>query len=179
MIDLDVPRQGQRTTLLHWLATDVDISKSPVTAANTAGAPYLRPNPPAGDSAHRYVFLLFAQPDGFTIPAKYSKINPPATTGARVGFDLTAFAADTSLRAPLAANFITVQSGNRQADVSTTFPPAGGSTGSSSTNGTVVMSSLGTSSTGPAATGAAKNHGGQELAPLGLSFLAGLAAVMV
>jgi hypothetical protein len=177
MIDLDVPRNGARVNLLHWLATDIDLSKSPLAIPTTPGAPYQRPNPPAGDSAHRYVFLLFAQPDGFSIPSKYSSIDPPTNSSARIGFDLTAFAADTSLRAPLAANYITVQSA-LSATASTTFPPAGGSTGTSSTNGTVVLTSLGASSTGPAATNR-PNNGERDYAPLGLGLLAGLAAVIV
>jgi hypothetical protein len=178
MIDLDVPQNDHRTTLLHWLVTDIDISRTPASVSTAGGAPYLQPNPPAGDSAHRYVFLLYAQPDGFAIPSKYSSIIPPQNTTARIGFDLNTFVTDTSLKAPLAANYITVQS-TQSANVSTTFPPAGGATGSSTTGGTVVATGSGASSTGAAAT-TLPNGGEQDSAPLalGMSVLLGLAAFL-
>lgn len=178
MIDLDVARNGTRVNLLHWLATDITLTNGSLTIPSTPGAPYLRPNPPAGDSPHRYVFLLYAQPDGFSIPSQYANINPPVNSTARIGFNLTAFAADTSLNSPLAANYITVQSTNSTPATPTTFPPAGGSTVTPSVNGSAATSSLGPSSSGIIVT-ASPNDGKRDMAPLGLSLLAGLVAMMV
>jgi phosphatidylethanolamine-binding protein len=112
MIDLDVPRNNSRTTLLHWMAPDVTTTSGTNTTLKipnppTGGAPYLQPNPPAGDTAHRYVQLLFAQPDAFAVPASFGNL-----TANRVGFNLTQFMAATKLGAPLAANYIRVQASN-------------------------------------------------------------------
>jgi len=125
MIDLDIPTNtSTRNTLLHWLVPGVT---GVANAGNTStilkipnpgiGAPYLQPNPPVGDIAHRYVLYLFEQPKTFSIPAAYAAINPPANIPARIGFNLTAFVASAGLSAPLAANYFTVQ--NVTANVTT------------------------------------------------------------
>ncbi|KAF2667568.1 PEBP-like protein [Microthyrium microscopicum] len=191
MMDLDVPRNGTRTTLLHWLSPNIDLSTTPASFSSSQGAPYLPPSPPAGDSPHRYVFLLFAQPDGFTIPSTFDNINPPSSSAARVGFDLTSFAAQTSLSLPLAANYITVQNTSASAS-SSSFPPSGTgfSAGSSGgLNGTIVMSSLAPSAAPPAATGSAgantgngataKGNGAEKTVPGALGLLIGLAALVM
>jgi hypothetical protein len=123
MIDLDVPRNGTRVELLHWFAYNVDIGSTPIKALmNSGGAPYLQPSPPAGDIAHRYVFYMFAQPRNFTVPTKFKKIDPPASTSNRIGFSLTAFAADAGLGMPLASNYIRVQNMNSTPAASSSSP---------------------------------------------------------
>jgi phosphatidylethanolamine-binding protein (PEBP) family uncharacterized protein len=106
MVDLDVPRNGQRVTNLHWLAPNVDISKAQAVVPNTADVPatYRQPSPPPGDTPHRYVYLMYAQPDGFTTPAQFKNLQ-----ATRLGFDVNAFAKAANLGPPQAANFIMVQ----------------------------------------------------------------------
>lgn len=103
MIDLDVPRQNTRVTNLHWLAPNVDISKAQAVVSNTTTAKYLQPSPPKGDTAHRYVFLMYAQQKNFSVPAQFSNVQ-----ASRIGFDVNAFAKASGLGAPVAANFIMV-----------------------------------------------------------------------
>ena len=100
----------------------------------TNGTPYAQPGPPAGDPAHRYVFLLFHQPSNFTFPASFASINPPAQgfspTNGRINFNLTKFLEDAQIpNEPLAANFIRVQ--NNTANPSTSVPPLSSATATS------------------------------------------------
>lgn len=103
MVDLDVPRQNTRVTNLHWLAPNVDVSKAQAVVSATTTAKYLQPSPPKGDTAHRYVFLMYAQPANFSVPAQFSNVQAN-----RIGFDVNAFAQSSGLGSPLAANFIMV-----------------------------------------------------------------------
>ncbi|KAF2433911.1 PEBP-like protein [Tothia fuscella] len=130
LIDIDVPRNNTRVPLLHWLVPDVTGVVSgnitTLTIPTTGpGAPYAQPNPPQGDSPHRYIFLLFSQPSNFTWPAAFANINPPQTTpnNTRVGFNITQFISAARLSAPLAANYITVQN-TTAGPTTTTYPPA-------------------------------------------------------
>lgn len=123
MIDLDVPRNGG-TTLLHWLESDFILSSgralTPGPGNSSVGASYIGPNPPPG-TPHRYTFVLFSQPTGFTFPPSFNAINPPSDTSARIGFNITQFVAAAGLGAPLAGNYFTVV--NTTATPSTTGSP--------------------------------------------------------
>ncbi|KAF2840220.1 PEBP-like protein [Patellaria atrata CBS 101060] len=142
MIDLDVPRNGNRVTLLHWFVPDVTFSPTgelsiPVPDGDSvAGAPYLQPSPPVGDLPHRYTFLLFAQPENFSIPDDLP-INPPTSVQDRIGFDIEAFIEEFGLKAPLAANFIQVQ--NTSGTATMTFPGPSPSATESEAEPTVSM----------------------------------------
>ncbi|QDS73109.1 hypothetical protein FKW77_000885 [Venturia effusa] len=103
MVDLDVPRQNARVTNLHWLAPNVDVSKVQAVVPDTTTAKYLQPSPPKGDTAHRYVFLMYAQQANFSVPAQFSNVQTK-----RIGFDVNAFAQASGLGAPVAANFVMV-----------------------------------------------------------------------
>ncbi|KAL2002557.1 hypothetical protein VTN02DRAFT_6506 [Thermoascus thermophilus] len=80
------------------------------------GAVYIGPRPPPG-SNHRYVFLLFEQPDGYALPECYSHILP-VTIEARAGFDIEHFMQVTKLRQPAAGNYFFVEG---DGDVTTTL----------------------------------------------------------
>jgi hypothetical protein len=129
LIDLDVPRNGSRVTLLHWFQPDVTgvvngINSTTLTLPTTGpGAPYLQPSPPPGDAPHRYTFFLFEQPIDFTVPAAFASVDPPETSNDRVGFNLNAFIAAANLSAPLAANYMLVQNTTISGS-STSFPPS-------------------------------------------------------
>jgi phosphatidylethanolamine-binding protein (PEBP) family uncharacterized protein len=106
MIDPDVKFGSTKMTYLHWLIPDVDLSKETAVIPSTGTniVKYFQPSPPAGDPPHRYTFLLYAQPKGFTIPAKYSNLAMSV-----LGFDPVAFATAAGLGEPKAATFMQVQ----------------------------------------------------------------------
>jgi hypothetical protein len=122
MVDLDVPRNGTRVQLLHWLATNVTLgssNSSGLTPLNipVGFAPYLQPSPPVGDVPHAYTFIVFPQPANFSIPAQYTDLAQN-----RVGFNTSQFVKDAGLGQALAANYIRVQ--NLTGTPTTTYPPA-------------------------------------------------------
>jgi len=133
MVDLDVPRNGTRVTLVHWLVPNVTkVSRNssllvvPNPGPDGPGAPYLQPSPPVGDIPHRYVFLLFPLPEGYELPAALSYLSPPASTAARIGTPLPDLLAAAGLEStqPLAANYIRVQNLTGAAPNATaTYPP--------------------------------------------------------
>ncbi|CBY01497.1 hypothetical protein LEMA_P002840.1 [Plenodomus lingam JN3] len=114
MLDLDLPPLNgttERRVLLHAMITDFKATQQQVAGsaallASTASGPasYLPPGPPATDTqAHRYVELLFEQPDGFNVEASVF-----ANVQDRLNFDIESFAAENNVDAPIAANFFTV-----------------------------------------------------------------------
>jgi phosphatidylethanolamine-binding protein len=118
MVDQDVTRNGSKTTILHWfqpnlVATPDMLSVvSIMDGASTAiGASYIPPTPPMDDTAHRYSFVLFEQPNLWVLPADYVTINPPASTSDRIGFDLEALVAASGLGEAVAANYLRVING--------------------------------------------------------------------
>lgn len=77
------------------------------TLASTAKTPvaYIGPAPPAETPPHphRYVTLLFEQPEGFTVPdSQKSQIRQ------KIGFNITTFIEAAALKAPVAGNYFTV-----------------------------------------------------------------------
>ncbi|KAH7071373.1 phosphatidylethanolamine-binding protein [Paraphoma chrysanthemicola] len=114
MLDLDVPPQQGSTTrriLLHAMqmgfkATQQKLSgAATVLASSQKGpAPYLPPGPPATDTvAHRYVQLLFRQPESLAVQA-----SDFANTTGRFNFDINDFMTENRVGAPIAGNFFTV-----------------------------------------------------------------------
>ncbi|KAK5047417.1 hypothetical protein LTR84_006513 [Exophiala bonariae] len=149
MIDQDVPRNGSRVALLHYfapnlLSTNATLALEGAGSGNEStavGASYIPPTPPGGDGPHRYTFLLYAQPNNFTIPAEYTSISPPNSTADRVGFDIVGFAEAAGLGQPLAANYLRVLNGTAEETSSA-------ATASATSTGSAIVS---TSATGPAA----------------------------
>ncbi|KAF2466701.1 PEBP-like protein [Lindgomyces ingoldianus] len=168
MVDSDVPRNGTRVQLLHWLVSNVTLSaqNSSVLDIPTPGeAPYRQPSPPVGDIPHAYTFVLFSQPENFSIPAQFNDV-----LQTRVLFDISAFIAATGLQDPIAANYIQVQNVTGVSGTVTTFPPA---------RPTTTPTSSGNSSTVPIPGSAppAVLGGGKFLwAGVGTAVIAGVAA---
>jgi phosphatidylethanolamine-binding protein (PEBP) family uncharacterized protein len=106
VIDPDVSIGGRKVTYLHWLSPNVDLSgeKASVPATSANMVKYFEPSPPAGDPPHRYTFLLYSQPDGFSVPVQYASLQRSA-----LGFNVTAFASAAGLGQPKAAIFMQVQ----------------------------------------------------------------------
>jgi hypothetical protein len=131
MLDLDVPPAQGNTTrrvLLHAMHTGFKASQQSMTnntvlltSTDEGPAAYLPPGPPATDTKpHRYVELVFAQPDSLNVRA-----SDFASTQARIGFDIVSFGQKNGLGAPLAANFFTVD-GRAGASPSGTATTSGG-----------------------------------------------------
>ncbi|KAF2816160.1 PEBP-like protein [Mytilinidion resinicola] len=147
MLDLDVPsKTGPRQTLLHAMETGFKASTkraassaSMLTSSGKAPAPYIGPSPPAENPAfgHRYVQLLFAEPDNFAVPASQT-----AAVSKRIGFNITAFMKDAALAEPLAANFFVVE-GKQEAGATGASGTAAGSDRSTATgSGGISKSTL-------------------------------------
>jgi hypothetical protein len=127
MLDLDVPRDDTRVSLVHWLVTGVALTSNdpPPSEDNTVlltspnpVVSYIRPNPPVGDIAHSYQFYLFQQPDNFALPSQYQNLQDN-----RAPFNLTQFLADAGIPETglLATNHFRVR--NLSGHPETTFPP--------------------------------------------------------
>lgn len=136
MVDQDVQLEegADRVQLLHYLQPNLFGSEilfydeSAPNATTATGAPYIAPNPPAGDIAHKYTFLMYRQPAGFEIPSEFASINPPATVNDRIGFDVDAFVRAAGLVDIIGATWFQVQ--NNATDDSSS---SSGGSGSSST----------------------------------------------
>ncbi|KAH1492872.1 hypothetical protein KXX42_007850 [Aspergillus fumigatus] len=68
-------------------------------------ANYIGPAPPPGSAPHRYVFLLYEQPEGFNIEKHAPKNGKPVGNWQRIRYDLGAFAKEVNLGPVLAANY--------------------------------------------------------------------------
>jgi hypothetical protein len=133
MVDLDVPLNGSRVQLLHWMAANVTLASSNSSGATLLNVPagvvpYIQPSPPVGDVPHAYTFVLFSQPANFSIPAQYAGLAQN-----RIAFNTSQFLKDAGLGQPLAANYMRVQ--NLTGTPTRTYPPAR-PTGSATTNAT-------------------------------------------
>ncbi|PSK42097.1 hypothetical protein B9Z65_4011 [Elsinoe australis] len=117
-----VPGLGAgRTTRLHWWQTNVThdiLDGSFKYDSGAALAPYAGPQPPAGDSAHDYVFWLFPQPSNFVAPAAAlaGEFDDPSSD-ARFNFSLPALAKQVGN--PIAANYMRVENAANPGAVTT------------------------------------------------------------
>lgn len=121
MVDMDVPRNGTRVQLLHWLVSNVTLSSSSndnttLSIPSPGEASYRQPSPPVGDTPHAYTILLFAQPANFSVPSQFADV-----LQSRVFFDTSAFVAAAGLLEPVAANYFRVQ--NLTGTPTQSFPP--------------------------------------------------------
>ncbi|EAW10279.1 YbhB/YbcL family Raf kinase inhibitor-like protein [Aspergillus clavatus NRRL 1] len=111
-IDAPFPSFGVLGPILHWIQPGYEPSND-ITATGEAilktSAPfvanYIGPAPPPGSSPHRYVFLLYEQPDGFDGKKFAPKNGNPLGNWQRMRFDLDAFTREAKLGPVLAANY--------------------------------------------------------------------------
>nr|QTE75999.1 ScyL1 [Scytalidium album] len=114
MLDPDVqfPQQPP-TTILHWIQpsfqyNSTSFALTPTSDPRNEGvASYAGPHPPAGQ-IHRYILLLFIQPEEYTFPEDFERFLP-ADIPHRVDFDVTEFVKAAELAEPVAANYFTVE----------------------------------------------------------------------
>lgn len=120
MIDLDVPRNDTTLPLLHWYQPDLIIKdkKSRVLSiphsSKQQKAKYIAPSPPPG-SPHRYVQVLFVQPDHYIFPREFEKYLGKKSE-ARLGFEIKEFIRAAKLDEPLAGNWFLVQTSEKDRD---------------------------------------------------------------
>ncbi|KLO07385.1 PEBP-like protein [Schizopora paradoxa] len=127
----------------HWLVNGVTLgngtsAENVTTSSGIAITEYAGPAPPSGSGPHRYVILLYKQPDTFTPPANLSTAN----VGVSV-FSLSSYIQETGLEGPVAGMYYTVEEGTAtftpsatSAVVTSTLPvPSGTSSGTASGSG--------------------------------------------
>ena len=119
MVDSDVPRNGTRVEILHWLVSGVTLVEGNSSALNIPSvgeAFYLAPNPPPQDIPHHYTFMLFTQEDEtFSVPEQFE-----ALLQTRIFFNTSAFVEAAGLT-PIAANYMRVQ--NLTGTPTVSYPP--------------------------------------------------------
>ncbi|KAI5819606.1 phosphatidylethanolamine-binding protein [Pyronema omphalodes] len=102
-VDPDAPSRSNPilAQFLHYMNTDfspVSATNRNITSSNDRPTvKYIAPSPPIGTGAHRYVWLLYQQPDGFQ--AK----NIP--TADRVGFNVTKWAEENGLKPAISGSY--------------------------------------------------------------------------
>ncbi|KAK7676370.1 hypothetical protein QCA50_020674 [Cerrena zonata] len=109
MVDLDAPTPQTPTAaqIRHFLGGDFHPDGSRTRTeklSNTTAAisNFLQPTPPAGSDPHRYVFLLFNQPQGFDQQTAVT-----ATTSI-ANFNISQFASEVGLGNPIGGTFMLV-----------------------------------------------------------------------
>jgi len=133
--------QGQTR---HMLINGVTVTGTNVsTDGGTVITAYAGPAPPAGSGPHRYVILLYTQPDNFTAPA-----NLPPGSAVSV-FDFLDYVNASNLGPLVAANYFTVEEGTATVSISPTAAVVSSTllpTPSGTTSGTTSASSTKTTS---------------------------------
>ncbi|TFL06859.1 phosphatidylethanolamine-binding protein [Pterulicium gracile] len=107
MVDADIPGfDVSQGVTRHWLINGAKVEDGQLSnvTANTV-ANYAGPWPAAGSGPHRYVILVFTQPEGFTAPTDAA---PP--TEVVNGWNFNQYLKETGLTL-LAANYIQVEEG--------------------------------------------------------------------
>ncbi|KAJ3575826.1 hypothetical protein NP233_g836 [Leucocoprinus birnbaumii] len=117
--DALTPQDPSIAQFLHFIGQGfiVDNSLAPNRGKNTVSltnvssalVEFFHPSPPAGSDPHRYVILVYVQPDDFEEKglAYFNGTIPPGTDF-REFFNITDFASKTALGEPVAGNFFLV-----------------------------------------------------------------------
>ncbi|KAJ3565269.1 hypothetical protein NP233_g7736 [Leucocoprinus birnbaumii] len=120
MIDADVPNskpaQGDNR---HWLVRGVTVGQDSVVsnASATVTTRYWGPWPAAGSGPHRYVVMLYAQPDNFAPPSDFTGSDLPVAP-----MDWNAYVTDSHLGNLVAANYFQVEEGTASMAIFSTAP---------------------------------------------------------
>ncbi|KAH7344416.1 phosphatidylethanolamine-binding protein [Rhizoctonia solani] len=104
---------------LHYLENNLAYGENHdhTVTLNSTGSPvvaYAAPNPPSGSGPHRYIWLTYAQPDGFSAPST------PASGSGVALFNLSQYTSTANLGDPIVGTYFTVQEGAANASVAST-----------------------------------------------------------
>ncbi|MCJ1293636.1 hypothetical protein MMC34_005191 [Xylographa carneopallida] len=121
--DAESPQNPNISQYLHFLQPGLTFPSSssapatlyPATLNSAPIVPYTQPAPPSFSTAHRYIGLLFSQSSNFSVPANFKQYN--ATY--RMFFNITTFAAEAGLGAPVLANYFLVSNQTMTANATT------------------------------------------------------------
>ncbi|KAL1743279.1 phosphatidylethanolamine-binding protein [Schizophyllum fasciatum] len=116
MVDADIVGADESAVTRHWLVNSDSVKDNKVdhSSANTI-TDYAGPGPAEGSGAHRYVVLVYSQPESFSPPSELSQ------PGAAVEkYDFKKYVSDSGLGPLLAANYFTVEEGTSTVTVSET-----------------------------------------------------------
>ncbi|KAG6833194.1 hypothetical protein H0H87_010257 [Tephrocybe sp. NHM501043] len=161
----------------HWLVNGVQLTDGKVSDdAATSIVNYAGPGPASGSGPHRYVIILYAQPDTFEAPVGLAE---PTGVGL---FTLSAYIKDSGLGPLVAATYFTVEDGTATASIPATSAVVSSTlaaaSSASTTSGKVVAatSTSTTDSANPTTSNSAAPLAG--LSPFGV-LLGGLAVIVV
>ncbi|KAH8807762.1 putative protease inhibitor [Xylogone sp. PMI_703] len=107
-LDLDAPFNSFPflSPILHWIAPGYTKQESNILNSMTpAIASYAPPGPPPGSGPHRYVFLLYEQPENFNAAKYAAPEGKEMGIRPRIRFDYATFEKDLELGPVLAANY--------------------------------------------------------------------------
>ncbi|MCJ1476084.1 hypothetical protein MMC13_004749 [Lambiella insularis] len=164
MVDIDAPDPSNPiyAQYIHWLQPGITFAFQPpgpypgMTNNSAPVIPYRRPTPPNYSQAHRYVFLLYNQPDDFAVPADF-----PFNATSRANFNDTSFAEEMGLGAPLMANWYSCSNYTGAAPPNSTTT-AGASTGTAAATKTSNGTALATAT--PSVSASRTASGGSAIA---------------
>ncbi|KAG7444233.1 PEBP-like protein [Guyanagaster necrorhizus] len=105
--DAPTPQNPNISEVRHFLGGNfvserLFAGQATLTNTTAAVSDWLQPTPPTGSDAHRYIFLVFRQPQGFN-----DQVLVDATTP-RTLFNISEFGAAVGLRNPIAGTFMLV-----------------------------------------------------------------------
>ncbi|AAW46410.1 nucleus protein, putative [Cryptococcus deneoformans JEC21] len=122
MVDADIVGTDESTTeqTRHWLVNSASLSTdSAPYAVNWTGSTsitdYAGPGPASGSGSHRYVIIVYAQPDTFSPPANLSQAGTPLST-----MSLSSYVSESGLGNLITANYFQVENGEATVTVSST-----------------------------------------------------------
>jgi phosphatidylethanolamine-binding protein (PEBP) family uncharacterized protein len=111
-IDLDAPfiSFSFLAPILHWLQSGLKASQDGSGTLQSSEPPisnYRGPGPPPGAAPHRYVFLLYEQPDDFNATKYAPAGGKEMGMGPRTRWNLDAWVKEAKLGPVLAVNYFT------------------------------------------------------------------------
>ncbi|MCJ1394479.1 hypothetical protein MMC18_007357 [Xylographa bjoerkii] len=127
--DAESPQNPNISQYLHFLQPGLTFPSSSAAPAASYPAvlnsapivPYTQPAPPNFSTAHRYIGLLFSQPSNFSVPVNFQQYN----ASYRMFFNITTFAAEAGLGAPVLANYFLVSNQTMTANGTTNATTTG------------------------------------------------------
>ncbi|KAL1847577.1 hypothetical protein Plec18170_008473 [Paecilomyces lecythidis] len=114
-VDLDAPFKSVNflSPVLHWVQSGLtpEALEDGTAVLKPHDTPfivnYAGPGPPPGSGPHRYVFLLYEQPEDFDVTKYAPAGGKPVGIGPRIRYDLAAFEKKAKLGPVIAANYFT------------------------------------------------------------------------